>query len=260
MKKIDLRQTISMIWLLAAAAAHTQPVGSEHVKIYAAAAVKTSLTALVAEYERTSDSRFTVVFDSAGAAQQKFLADPDGTLLITTPARIQQAESQGALPGGITTPLGTSVAGVAVPPGSAKPDISSPEKFRAALLEADAIAFSDPSRGATVGNHFMMVIESLGIKDEVLQKATLARNGIETMRLVIEEGVGIGITQTVEILQANREALAGPFPEEFELVTTYSLWHRANISSAVRDFVSILTGPAGREKRIEEGLLPPVAR
>jgi molybdate transport system substrate-binding protein len=260
MKKIYLGQMSSMICLLAMAAAHAQSVGTEHIKIYAAAAVKTSLTALVVEYERTTNNAFTVVFDSAGAAQRNFLADPDGTLLITTPARIQQAQSQGVLQDGIAIPLGTTVAGVAVPPGPVKPDISSPEKLRAALLEADAIAFSDPSRGATVGNHFMMVIESLGIKDEVLQKAKLARNGIETMRLVLEEGVDIGITQTVEILQANPDALAGPFPAEFELATTYSLWHRADISPAAEGFVALLTGPTGRDKLVEGGLLPPVAR
>ena len=71
----------------------------------------------------------------------------------------------------------------------------------------------------------MTVIASLGVQDEVLSKATLARNGVETMRLVLEEGVDIGITQTVEILQANRAALAGPFPGKFELATAYSLWY-----------------------------------
>ena len=247
----------SFVSALAAAAAYTQPVTGENVKIYAAAAVKTSLTAIAAEYERTTGNTVTVVFDSAGATQRNFLADPEAVLLITTPARIEQAESEGALQDGTSIVLGTTVA---VPPGSAKPDISSAEQLKAALLAARRIAFSDPSRGATVGNHFMTVIESLGVKDEVLAKATLARNGIETMRLVLEEGVDIGITQTVEILQANRDALAGPFPEEFELATTYSLWHRGNISPAVGDFVAMLIGPDGREKLVEEGLTPPTAR
>ncbi len=115
--------------------------------------------------------------------------------------------------------------------------------MKAALLSAERIAFSDPSRGATVGNHFMGVIDALGVTDEVLAKATLAPNGIETMRLVLEEGVDIGITQTSEILQADRDALAGPFPGEFELATAYALWHRTTISPAVGDFVAALLSP-----------------
>ena len=225
--------------------------------IYAAAAVKTSLTQIAAGYEQATGRKVTVVFDSAGATQRNYLADPEADLLITSPSRIEQAQNAGSLPEGTTLVLGTTVAGVAVPPGTVKPDISSAEKLRAALLAADRIAFSDPSRGATVGNHFMTVIEALGIRDEVLAKATLAPNGIETMRLVLEEGVDIGITQSVEVVQANRDALSGPFPREFELATSYALWYDDDISPQARDFVAVLLEPESRAIIAEEGLAPP---
>ena len=250
---------LSLASALAAGAASAQAADGETFKIYAAAAVKTALTDIAAEYETATGNRIDVVFDTAGASEQNFRDDEQAALLITTPARIQRAQSEGALAGGTSIVLGITVAGIAVPPGSLKPDISNAENLRAALLAAERIAFSDPSRGATVGNHFMGVIESLGVKDEVLAKAALARNGVETMRLVLEEGVDIGITQSAEILQANRDALAGPFPEEFELATAYALWHRTDISQAAGDFVARLTSPAGREKLAAEGLMPPAA-
>lgn len=240
--------------MVASACAQSQAEGA--IKIYAAAVVKTSLTAIAADYEAKTGNAVSVAFDSAGATQRNFLADPDAVLLITTPAWIERARNEGALGDGTSIVLGTTVAGIAVPPGSAKPDISSPEKLKAALLAARRIAFSDPSRGATVGTHFVKVIEALGIKDEVLAKADLAPNGVETMRLVLEEGVDIGITQTSEILQENRDALAGPFPKEFELATTFALWHRPELSAATRDFVSVLLGPDSRAKLAEEGLMP----
>ncbi len=244
---------------LSAGATLAQAPNGENVKIYAAAVVKTSLTAIAAEYEMDTGNTVSVVFDSAGASQQSFLADPDAALLITTPARIESSIAEGALEAGTSIVLGTTVAGIAVPPGSPKPDISSAENLKAALLSAERIAFSDPSRGATVGNHFMGVIDALGVTDEVLAKATLAPNGIETMRLVLEEGVDIGITQTSEILQADRDALAGPFPGEFELATAYALWHRTTISPAVGDFVAALLSPEGRAELSAEGLTPPAA-
>lgn len=234
-----------------------QSEDGEDLVIYAAAAVKTSLTEIAANHERATGRDVTVIFDSAGATQRNYLADPEADLLITTPARIEQAQNAGSLPEGTTIVLGTTVAGIAVPPGTAKPDISNAENLRAALLAAQRIAFSDPSRGATVGNHFMTVIEALGIEDEVLAKATLAPNGIETMRLVLEEGVDIGITQSVEILQANRDALAGPFPPEFELATAYALWHRDDLSPEAREFVAVLLEPQSRAIIAEEGLAPP---
>jgi molybdate transport system substrate-binding protein len=145
------------------------------------------------------------------------------------------------------------VAGIAVPPGAPKPDISSPEKLKAALLSAPRIAFSDPARGATVGTHFVKVIEALGIKDQVMQKATVAPDGVETMRLVLEKKADLGVSQMSEIVQANKDALVGPFPKEFDLSTTFALWHRTGISPAAGNFAAMLTSAAGREQLAAEG-------
>ena len=239
-------------------AASVQLVAGENVKIYAAAVVKSPLTAIAADYEKATGNTVTLVFDTAGATAQKFRADPQAALLITTAALIQDAEATGALRDGTSTPLGSTVAAVAAPPGSAKPDVSSPEKLKAALLAARRIAVSDPARGATVGTHFMKVIEALGVKDEVLRKITFASDGFATMRLVLEEGVDLGVSQSSEILQSNRDAMAGPFPKEFALATEFSLWHRNDISGAVKDFAGVLMGRAGRAKLAAEGVVPPV--
>ena len=248
--------TIAFLSMLATQAC-TQSQETEHLTIYAAAAVKTSLTEIVEDFEQSTGNTVDVVFDSAGATLRHYLDDPSAGLFITTPSRIESAQADGTIPVGTIIELGSTVAGVAVPPGTPKPDISTAANLRAALLAADKIAFSDPSRGATVGNHFMAVIETLGIKDEVLAKAVLAPNGVETMRLVLEDGVDIGITQSVEVMQANRDALAGGFPGEFELRTTYSLWHQNDISPAAQALIDAILSPAGRALIAAEGLEVP---
>jgi molybdate transport system substrate-binding protein len=249
-----------LVCALAPGAASTQPAKGENLKVYAAAVAKAPLTAIAADYEKATGRKVTLIFDTAGATEQRFRADPEAALLITTVPLIRAAESTGTLRDGSSMLLGSTVAGVAVPPGSAKPDVSSPEKLKAALLAAKRIAVSDPARGATVGTHFMKVIEALGIKDQIVPKVTFASDGLETMRLVLEKKVDIGVSQSSEILQANPDALAGPFPKEFALATDFSLWHRNTISPAAKDFVALLTGPAGRGKLAAEGVMPPPAR
>jgi molybdate transport system substrate-binding protein len=251
---------VLLLSALTAVAASAQPAKGETVKIYAAAVVKTPLTAIAADYEKTTGNRVSLIFDTAGATEQRFRADAEAALLITTVPLIKNAESTGALPNGTSTLLGSTAASVVVSPKSKKPDVSSPETLKAALLAAKRIAVSDPARGATVGTHFMKVIEALGVKDEVLRKTTLATDGVETVRLVLEGKADIGVSQSSEILQANRDAMAGPFPKEFALVTDFSLWHRNTMSPAVKDFVAALTGPAGRGKLAGEGVMPPAAR
>ena len=101
----------------------------------------------------------------------------------------------------------------------------------------------------------MKVIEALGIKDEVLKRTTLANDGVETVRLVLEGKADIGVSQSSEILQGNREAFSGPFPKEFALATDSSLWRRNT-----QDFVAVPTGPACRGKLVRKELcLPPPA-
>ena len=235
----------------------TSPAFGEELRLYAAAGVKAPLVRMAAEYEAATGHKIVLIFDTAGATEQRFRADPEATLLITTQTLIGQGTKSGTLEDGISHRLGDTVAGLAAPPGSPKPDVSTPAALKAALLSARRIAFSDPARGATVGTHFMKVIESLGIKDEVLKKATLAQDGVETMRLILEGKADLGVTQTSEIVQANRAALVGPFPKEFDLATTYSLWHRPDISAAAKGFASLITSAAGRKTLAEDGLRPP---
>ena len=234
----------------------SRSVFAEDLKVYAAAAFKSPLTEIAGQYEASTGNKVALIFDTAGATAQKFVSDSQAVLLVTSPAVIAEAEKMGKLKDGTTYRLGDSLAGIAFPPGSAKPDVSTPEKLKAALLAAKRIAFSDPARGATVGIHFMKVIDSLGVKDEVLRKSTVAQDGVETMRLVIEEKFDIGITQVSEILQASRDAVAGPFPKQFELATTYSLWHRNTISPAAKALVTLLTSPASRAKLEANGIRP----
>lgn len=234
----------------------TSPAFAEEVKVYAAAAVKSPFVKLAEDYEKATGHTVVFVFDTAGATEQKFRADPSAALLITTETLISERIKSGALKEGTSRRLGATVAAFAVPPGSPKPDISTPAKLKVALLAARRIAFSDPARGATVGTHFTKVIEMLGIKDEVLQKATIAPDGVETMRLVLDKKVDLGVSQMSEVVQANRDALVGPFPGEFDLATTFSLWYRSDASQAARGFALLVTSPAGQARLAADGFPP----
>jgi molybdate transport system substrate-binding protein len=245
-----------MLLPVCALAASAVMAQAEDVTVYAAAAVKAPLTTLAADYEKKSGNKVTLIFDTAGTTARRFRNSPT-TLLITDISLIREAENKGTLREGASAPLGSTMAAVAVPPKSAKPDISTPEKLKAVLLGAKRIAVSDPARGATVGTHFMKVIDALGIKDQLMPKITFATDGVATMKLVIDEGVDIGVSQSSEILQSSRDSLVGPFPGEFALSTNFSLWHRDDVSPAIKDLVAALTGPDGREKLSAEGITPP---
>ncbi|MDP2792240.1 MAG: substrate-binding domain-containing protein [Rectinemataceae bacterium] len=233
-------------------------VFSQGITLYAAAGVKAPMTDIVTHFKSITGIDIALVFDTAGGAETRFLADPSATFLVTSKVRVDQAMKAGKLFDGITFVLGDTVAGIAAAPGTIKPDISTSEKFKAALLAAPSIAFSDPAKGATVGTHFLKVIEKLGIKDEVLAKATLGADGTITMDLVLSGKVSLGVTQLSEVIQANPESIVGPFPPEFDLATTYTLWYRSAASEKAKAFAAYLALPESRARLTADGVRAPV--
>ncbi len=231
-------------------------VRAAEYRFYSAAGAKVPLIELSQIFNQSlPDSKIVNNFDTAGAAEQKFLADPQSTCLVTTQVRINSAIKSGALKGQQQIPLADTLAGLASSV-SPKPLIGNSQELRATLLNAKSIAFSDPARGATVGKHFEEMIKKLGIEQEIMSKATLASDGVETMKLVLAKKVELGVTQMSEVVQADRSALVGPFPSEFELATRYSLWCKDPSSSEISSYIALLKSRFGSQVFTYNGLRP----
>lgn len=243
---------------------------SETINFYAAAGVKVPAEKIIAAFERQTGHSVVRLYDTAGAAEEKFVAaGKQGVLqglLITTEVRINKSSKSsttetGALQAGKTMVVGDTLAGVAMSASFAQANpglnIDTADKLKFALLAAKRIAFSDPARGATVGVHFVNVIEKLGIKDEVLAKSTKAKDGIETMKLVTAAEADLGITQVSEIVQSQSKLLLGAFPKELELATRYSYWIANTASDATKALADAFQSEAALESLTKNGLRVP---
>lgn len=216
------------------------PVWATDYHLYAAAGVKLPLIEFTKAFNQTHPgSYWTNHFDTAGAAEKQFFQEAQASCLITTDSRMREAKRTNKLTGMPIIPLVDTLAGIASSRNNKSP-ISTPDQFKRTLLEARSIAFSNPARGATVGLHFENVIRQLGIEKEVLSKATLASDGVETMQLVMAKKVDLGITQTSEIIQAWPESLLGAFPGEFELATRYSMWCKNPDNPEIAEFIHLI--------------------
>lgn len=235
------------------------PIAAKEHRLYAAAGIKLPLIELSQAYQTESGNLIINDFDTAGAAEKKFLADPDASFLITTKPRIEKAIAAKLLTQGKALHLVDTAAGIASSQ-QIKPNIRNGDELKSALLNARKIAFSDPARGATVGLHFVKVIKELGIESEVMEKAVVARDGVETMKLVLDKSVDIGITQMSEVVQADRSSLVGPFPKEFALVSNYVLWYKTGQDAGANAFVDLLTSPRAARTFAQHGLVPITAR
>jgi len=214
-------------------------------RFYSAAGVKLPMIEFAQQFKQSNPTNLIVNdFDTAGAAESKFIADTQSACLITTIIRLEKALSSGVLKGADLIPLADTLGGIAFS-GDFKPSISNRSELRLALLNAKSIAFSDPARGATVGVHFLDIIKKLEIEKEVLAKSTLAKDGVETMKLVTSKKVELGITQVSEIIQADAKTLLGPFPSEFELASRYAVWCRDAKDKNIAMFLDLMQSENG---------------
>jgi molybdate transport system substrate-binding protein len=144
-----------------------------------------------------------------------------------------------------------------VPAGPPKPDLSTPDKVKQAVLAARAITHATPGETPS-GTHMGKLIETLGIaeamKGKVIHRSAL-RGGIE---LVASGEAEIGFFPKSEVLDP-RLNLAGPLPPAIQLTTIYGA--AVTAKSAAPDagvaFPAFMTDQKHRAVWSEGGFDPP---
>ena len=137
------------------------------LKVLSAGAMRAALQELAPAFEAASGNKLKIEYATAGDIEKKVAAGDEIDVAILTKSRVDKLVREAKIVGGSTQTLARARIGLAVKKGAAKPDISSVEAFKKALLNAKSIAYADPASGATSGQHLAQVVEKLGIAAEL---------------------------------------------------------------------------------------------
>jgi molybdate transport system substrate-binding protein len=155
--------------------------------------------------------------------------------------------------------LARSPVGMAVRKGAPRPDISTANALRSALLAAKGITYPDPAAGSVSGIHITKVAERLGIA-EALRARTRRPPGTAAggPTMLITGEADLAIQQNCELLLVPGVELLGPLPPEFQLITVMSaaVPLTARQPVAARAFIRYLQTPAVAEVMQRWGLEP----
>lgn len=211
---------------------------------------------LAPKFEATGH-KLTVVYAPSGAIAKRVTDGEAADLLVSTPAGIDTLIKSGKVTDGTNTAIARSGMGVAVLKGAPKPDISTPEAFKQALLSAKAVAYSDPAAGGASGVHFVKVLEQLGIKDQVLAKGKPGR-GIPVATFVVKGEADIAIQQLPELLHVAGAEVVGPLPGNLQNITTFAAGIPASSTQAdaAKALVRFLQTPESAAVIKKHGLDP----
>jgi molybdate transport system substrate-binding protein len=147
-------------------------------------------------------------FDPTARLMAAIAAGDRGDIAILTAEGIAAATASGVLRPGTRRDLAVSLVGAAVRAGAPRPDISTPEAFRATLLAVPSLAYS---RAGASGIFFAGLLERLGIAAAVNAKATIIPEGF-TAELAASGQVTLAIQQVSELMAVPGVEILGPLP------------------------------------------------
>jgi molybdate transport system substrate-binding protein len=209
---------------------------------------------LFPEFERVTGIRVNPVYDPAEIILQRVAAGETADLAIMGQAAIDKLAEQGKIAPESRRTLARCGVGVGVPSGAPKPDVSTADAFKRALLDAKSIAHT--SQGAS-GIHFSKVIERMGIADSVKAKAVTQPGGL-VGELVVAGKATLAIQQIPELMAVAGIDLVGPLPQEFQSISvlTAGIFATSRQAVAAQALLEFLATPASARVFRAKGLEP----
>ena len=227
------------------------------LKVLSAGAAEGPLHELAPAFTRATGRKVELGFGTAGALRDRFKAGERADVIVLSAQGVAALDKEGAFLKDSIVDLGRATTGVAVRRGAARPDISTPEAFKAALLAATNVAATDPAHGGSSGIYLTGLLARMGIADAMKPKMVLGPNGKAVGNSVADGKAELGITFISEFLPNKALEVVGPLPKEFENTSYYTAAIPAKDSDVegARAFIAFLTGPQGRECFRTQGLL-----
>jgi molybdate transport system substrate-binding protein len=211
--KITAAMAACLAVLIAGPTAH-----AAEVVLMTTGAVEQIMKGLIPSFERASGHSVTMTVLGTGPAVAKIKEGTFADLILLGPDALNDLAASGKVEAGTITPAFKSRIGLAVRAGAKKPDISTADALKKALLEAKSIGYSiGPS-----GEHFSkVVVVTLGIADELRPKMANVRGG-PVGTGVAKGDVEIGIHQIAELMPIAGIDIVGDLPAELNKTIIYA--------------------------------------
>ena len=230
------------------------------IKVVSTTAMKTVFEDLAPAFERATGNHTSVELGPSLRLEKELGDGKTADIAIVSRKGVEELTARGRLAAGSAVHIADSTIGVAVAKGAPKPDISSPQGFKRAMLAAKSIACSKPVGGGQSGAHLARVFEQLGISAAMQAKSKYGAGGAAGLAgLVVLRGEAeIGIQQMAELMAVSGIDIVGPLPRELQSATPFvaGISTNANHPEAAKALIAFLTTPEAKRVIEANGLEP----
>ena len=224
------------------------------IKVLASAAVREPVFELIPAFEKASGHKVTTIWAGTEAITKRISDGEVVDIVLIAAPNIDKLIAQGKLVAGSRADVAKSGIGVAVRSGLPKPDISSGEALKNAVLAAKSVAYSSGPSGFYLAELF----KKMGIADQIKDKVKQTPSGQQVGEVVARGEVDLGFQQVSELLHVNGIQYLGPLPPDIQHTTVFSagLHTAAPAPDAANALTKFLTAPEAAPIIIRSGMDP----
>ena len=208
------------------------------VRVLTVGSTQVAAKAIAADFEKLTRNQVTFTIRPPFDIDKELAEKTFDAIILSVPA-MDIHDKAGSLAPTSRVALARVGVGMVVKEGAPVPDVSTPEKLKAALLAARSLTYGDPAIPNTSGAIARDALAKLGILDEVQGKthhAALTSGG----ELVAKGEVEMGFFNLSEIPKG--VTVAGPLPGPLQGYTSYeaAVLSKGSMDKACAAFVKCL--------------------
>jgi len=213
------------------------------ITVMSGAAVEAGLVIAAEAFRKQTGNNVQIVFATTPEIRRRVGAGETPDVVIAPPATLDDLVKSGKIDGTARVPVGRVGVGVVIREGAAKPDVSTTDALKRAVLDADSVIYNRASSGVFVEG----LLQRLGLAEQI-QAKTKRYAGTDMIEPLIKgKGNEIGFMPVAEILHFRDRGLqlVGPLPADIQNYTSYAA-QPASKSEVALAFVHFLETPESK--------------
>ena len=222
------------------------------IKVLSSIATKEAYLELVPQFEKAAGHTVVTTWSGTTAIMQKVAAGEQYDLVVISSTEMEELIRQGKIVAGSRVDLAKSGIGIAVRKGAPRPDVSTADALKKALLAAKTVGYTSGPSGVYMGS----LVERMGIEAEVKAKFRSVPSGGTIGTIVASGDCDIGFQQVSELIHIPGIDYIGPLPADVQRVTVFScgMQTAAPQPDAAKALVAFLSTSAAKNVMTKHGL------
>lgn len=227
---------------------------ASQIRVISSMATRSMLAELFGAYTQASGQEATL--ESVGgveAARRIQAGEPFDVVVLAADAIDKLMLAGHAVPGSRVDVALSGVA-IAVRAGAPRPDISTEDAVRRAVMAAGSVSYSTGPSGV----HLAHLFEAWGIADVVRERTVQAPPGVPVGSLLARGDAELGFQQLSELLPLSGIDVLGPLPPAIQIITTFSAARAASggQAEAADALMRFLASPGTAAVKRSHGMEP----